>query len=272
MEVLSHILYELASKMSLSNQYRYQGDTLQSENNEEENPTSSEAMDSGLVDLRRPCIACNLEKERSDFSKTQWRKASRARCKACTKNQLSTNIADSRGDSSKGSSKRGEGCDSSSSPTPLTLETRPLRDVPGFEGNLTVCRDWPQTKNGKPPSAQSLIFNPLIACVIGPIEGHSTKEQIEHAIQWWSLALPAWPCWIQELKGAGVPSLRSHLLSNAKGKPNALIPKTKGRGTVPHFPGKMQEQALEMAPTVAIEVDACIACLYAAAVLDESDK
>jgi hypothetical protein len=34
-------------------------------------------------------------------------------------------------------------------PTPLSMAVRPLRAVPGFDGELTCCRDWPQTKKGE---------------------------------------------------------------------------------------------------------------------------
>ena len=53
--------------------------------------------------------------------------------------------------------------------------------------------------------------------------------------------------------------------------PNALIPKTKGRGTVPHFNGRVQEEILEGAPATAVEIYACVTCLYSAAAMDETE-
>ena len=65
--------------------------------------------------------------------------------------------------------------------------------------------------------------------------------------------------------------LRERLFRTAKGRPNALIPKTKGRGTAPHFNGRLQEEILELAPTTALEVYASVTCLYSAAALDETE-
>ena len=66
-------------------------------------------------------------------------------------------------------------------------------------------------------------------------------------------------------------NLRNRLFQTAKGRPNALIPKTKGRGTVPHFNGRVQEEILEGAPATAVEIYACVTCLYSAAAMDETE-
>ena len=114
------------------------------------------------------------------------------------------------------------------------MEPRPQKPVPGLE-NLTVCTDWPKTKTGQPPGAQSAIFNPLLACVMGrPIEQHCTAEQLEVAETWWAAALPAWPRWMAALRQANVlqaPQDQAALIGSAKGQPNPLIFKAKGRGT-----------------------------------------
>ena len=104
--------------------------------------------------------------------------------------------------------------------------------------------------------------------MLGPIDGHCTHEQLAQAGEWWAAALPAWPRWIATLSAAGVPSLRALLLSAAKGTPTALIPKHKGHGTVPHFRGRAQNEALERDGMVATEVYACVFALYSAAALD----
>ncbi len=163
---------------------------------------------------------------------------------------------------------------SRSSTTPLLCDPRPQRDVPGFEGALTCCSDWPQKKKGVPPNAQSTIFNPLIACVIGPIEGYYTAEQLAFAFEWWTAALPAWPRWVQSLREAGAMSWRDRLIKYAKGNPNPLIHKAKkgdNVGSIPHFKGKMQGDVLELAPMIAVEVYACVACLYSTAALDNTE-
>lgn len=158
-------------------------------------------------------------------------------------------------------------------PSPITTAPRPQRDVPGFEGLLTCCTDWPQTrKGGGPPGAQSAIFNPLLACVIGPIEGHCTAEELALAHDWWTAALPAWPRWVESLLDAGVASRRPALLAGSKGKANPLIPKARGRGTVPHFNGRAQNDALEMEPGVAVEVYACVACMYSSRACEDPDE
>lgn len=43
-----------------------------------------------------------------------------------------------------------------------------------FLVHVQVCRDWPPTKKGNVPGTQSSVFVPLIACVIGPIDGFCT--------------------------------------------------------------------------------------------------
>jgi hypothetical protein len=150
-------------------------------------------------------------------------------------------------------------------------------DVPGFEGALTVATDWPQTKRGEPPQAQSAIFMPLLACAVGPVEGHCSAEQLEEAERWWALALPAWPRWVATLRAAGVDeSRREKLVASASGKKGSATPlifKHKGHGTVPHFKGKLQSELLEKDPMVAIEVYACVTCLYSqSAFADDPDE
>lgn len=211
----------------------------------------------------RLCAGCRKTVSRIEFSKTQLRKGNGAKCKACCTGGNRRNDHPSQQQQQQ-----------STEPTPIVLNPRPQRAVPGFDG-LTVCRDWPQTKNGRPPNAQSLIFNPLLACALGrPIDGHCTQEQLDLAIQWWSLALPAWPKWVESLQGVlnNNNDFRERLFRTSKGRPNALIPKTKGRGTVPHFNGRLQEQILEQAPTTALEVYACVTCLYSAAALDKDEQ
>merc|ERR1712217_789854 len=156
--------------------------------------------------------------------------------------------------------------------TEVTLVERPQREVPGFDGSLTCCSDWPQTKKGNVPGAQSAIFNPLLACVIGPIEGHCTVEQLEFANAWWTAALPAWPRWVSLLRSAGVCDRRDALLRGHKGQPNPLIYKANGHGTVPHFNGKAQNEILELEPAVAVEVYACVACMYSTKALEASAR
>jgi len=156
---------------------------------------------------------------------------------------------------------------------------RPQRVVPGFEDedDMTVCSDWPKTKNGAPPSAQSAIFNPLLACAItGPIEGFCSANELAVAIEWWSKVFPAWPRWVSELRiAAGIidnddinNEHRKKLLRCAKGQSNPLIHRCQGWGTenrspsVPHFKGQDQNDILELAPMVAIEVYAAVTICY----------
>ncbi len=91
-------------------------------------------------------------------------------------------------------------------------------------------------------------------------------------MEWWTLALPSWPRWVAELTAAGVVELKQQLTATARGSPNPLIPKSRGRGTVPHFRGRDQVSALERAPMVAVEVYACIACMYSTAALDLAER
>lgn len=76
--------------------------------------------------------------------------------------------------------------------------------------------------------------------------------------------MPAWPRWVSELQVAGINDHREALIRQAKGQPNALIFKAKGRGSVPHFNGRMQNAMLELAPMVAVEVYACVTVMYSA--------
>lgn len=199
-----------------------------------------------LLAIMRGCRQCKTSFPRSAYSKNQWRRGEGSgRCRTCCGNS--------------GSSSQHK---KDTPPTIIDTAPRPQIHVPGFDGKLTVCSDWPQTKKGRPPGAQSAIFNPLLAAVLGPIAGHCSTEQLLLANAWWTAALPAWPRWVKQLRAAKVLELRSTLLKGAKGTPNPLIHKARGRGTVPHFRGRAQNNALEMVPMVAIEVYACVTCLY----------
>jgi hypothetical protein len=179
-----------------------------------------------------------------------------ARCKKCVSAEVPGHSSDHRPNVERPAPPGGP-----PSSTEIALATRPLACVPGFEP-LFFATDWPKTKKGEPPQAQSAIFNPLLACVIGPIDGHCSADQLAFAQQWWALALPAWNDWVGRLTAAGVCARRDQLLRGSKGGPNQLIPKARGHGTVPHFNGRAQNAALEAEPMVAIELYACITCLY----------
>ena len=143
---------------------------------------------------------------------------------------------------------------------------------------LTCCTDWPKTKKGGPPGAQSTIFNPLLACVLGEIPGFCNSQQVAYAIAWWEAVFPCYRKWIAELRAAGLTrdSINGKkLLSSAtflkksknngqRSNTNNLISKLPKHiyGEVPHFKGRAQNEALELAPMVAIEVYACVTCLY----------
>jgi hypothetical protein len=109
---------------------------------------------------------------------------------------------------------------------------------------------------------------PLLACALGPIEGYASSAELAVAEAWWAEALPAWPRWVTELQSAGIQEHRTRLLATVKGHPTPLIPRTKRRGCAPHIRGRDQVEALELAPAVAIEVYACVTCLYTAAAMD----
>ena len=74
------------------------------------------------------------------------------------------------------------------------------------------------------------------------------------------------------LQAAGVIHLKNKMLSRAKGRPNPLIHKSRGHGTVPHFRGRDQSEALELDGMVAIEVYQCVATMYSTAALDKMDR
>jgi hypothetical protein len=234
------------------------------------------------VQEQRSCIACSKTLPKSDFSKSQWKRGPGfGRCLTCVGGNATGNAGNGKAKTSfllkaqqesnhKRQPQRAAVVPSSYSSgtlqpaiaSTLSLAPRPQMVVPGFD-NLTVCSDWPQTKRGEPPAQQSAIFMPLLACVIGPVEGHCTAQQLDTAEQWWAHALPAWPRWVDALKKAGVAKSRERLLKSARGAPNPLIPKVKGsHGTIPHFWGKLQSEALERDPVAAVEVYACVTCLY----------
>jgi hypothetical protein len=225
--------------------------------------TSSVASPSAIPNKHKAvCSLCNIELEKKFFSKTQLRKKTG---KKCTKFIAIAPSSSSAFSSTKQASK-------TRSSTVVKIVPRPQRDIPGFEGVLTCCTDWPQTKRGEPPSAQSAVFNPLLACCLGPIEGHSTQEQLDQAFAWWSAALPAWGRWVNSLQVAGVVDTKSKLLARAKGRPNPLIHKARGHGTVPHFRGRDQSEALELDAMVAIEVYQCVATMYSTAALERMER
>ena len=216
------------------------------------------------------CCGCGADLDTSAFSKTQLQKGPIARCKPCVLAEVPggpsrvQRVTEARpGDSPSRTeiSLNPRPAAGPPSRTEVSLNPRPLACVPGFEA-LFFATDWPRNKKGEPPQAQSAIFNPLLACVIGPIDGHCSADQLAFAQQWWTLALPAWSDWVARLTAAGVLARRDQLLRGSKGGPNQLIPKARGHGTVPHFNGRSQNAALEAEPMVAIEVYACTACLY----------
>ena len=176
---------------------------------------------------QRKCSECGKEAPRESYSKNQWKKGQIAKCKVCVGSQEDPKPA------VRLSKSRPQ-----TAPTPtqvitaISLDPRPQKMIEGFE-NLSCCTDWPKTKSGRHPGAQSAIYSPLLACALGPVEGHCTEEQIAVAMQWWTAALPAWPRWVTELQKAGVnePAYRERLLNSVKGQPNPLIYKAKGRGT-----------------------------------------
>ena len=148
---------------------------------------------------------------------------------------------------------------------PFLVNPRPQMPVPGFEETLTCCTDWPQTKKGEPPPAQSAVFMPLFALIHGPLEGFCTEVDLTNALKWWTAALPAFPSWIDRLNKVGVRLKLQELIKNnrsLKGRPNLLIPKQKGRGSFPHIKGKVQSRLLEMDAMVSIEMYQAIACMY----------
>lgn len=236
--------------------------------------TSTSSSSSDFFNKDKLCSICSSLCPRSQFSKTQWSKMNAAKCNECitASNGNSSNMQQASEpsllDNSNKNIKLKKSSNPTSSPTKIIIIDREQCEIPGFDG-LTCCKDWPQTKKGEPPVANSAVFNPLIGCLFGPISSYSKQEDIDFAIEWWTKALPAWPRWIQELKDAGVNDEKlKFYLSRAKGNPNQLIPKTKGHGTVPHFRGKDQVDILEMAPMVSIELYACVTCMYSQAALE----
>eukprot|EP00977_Amphora_coffeiformis_P010500 scaffold2470_cov158-Amphora_coffeaeformis.AAC.13 len=86
--------------------------------------------------------------------------------------------------------------------SPVTVAPRRQIPAPCFDGRLTVAADWPRTSRRL--AAQSAIFMPLFACVLGQgIGGFCTTEQIEFASQWWTQVFSEWPVWEQKLRATG---------------------------------------------------------------------
>jgi hypothetical protein len=218
------------------------------------------------------CLGCKQSKQKAAFSTTQWKKRPGSRCVACLggggcgggmgrgggggggaspAGGSSTSANGGGGGGGGGGGKKPRNNPNSKAPSlqltnqlnqkpsPLSLDPRPQKAIPGFEElGLTCCADWPRTKRGTPPNAQSAVFNPLLACVLGPFDGYCTAEQLAFAGDWWALALPAWPRWVASLRASGAGGRRDALLQRAKGHPNPLVPRAKGRGSVPHFNGR----------------------------------
>ncbi|KAL3915625.1 MAG: hypothetical protein SGARI_008143, partial [Bacillariaceae sp.] len=199
---------------------------------------------------QRPCTQCSKTLAQGEFSKSQWKKGrGNGRCLACVGDNSTANGANGKKSfllmaPQQSKPKKSAAVvpsvstlkPSTMSASTLIIRPRPQMAVPGFD-NLTVCSDWPQTKRGEPPAKQTAIFMPLLACVIGPVAGHCTATQLEHAMQWWTQALPAWPRWVEALKKAGVAQqMRERLLKSARGQPTRLIPKViqGSHGTIPH--------------------------------------
>ena len=213
----------------------------------------------------RVCIICRQSKKRNEYSSTQWKKVNAgSKCKSCImSNQSNRNNLKSSSTNSNSNKNNND------NPTtkPLIVKPRPQMPVPGFEETLTCCTDWPQTKKGEPPSAQSLVFMPLFAIIHGPLPNYCNELQLSNALNWWTAALPAFPSWIDRLIQAGVKRELLKIVSkkqDLKGRPNALIPKIKGggHGSFPHIKGKVQTRLLEMDIMVSIEIYQAVACMY----------
>jgi len=208
--------------------------------------------------MSRHCAACAEDLPLGSFSKSQLNKGEGAsRCSNCVQQRAGAGQAEVPGAAA-------------ASPSPVCTDPRPQLQVPGF-ADLSCCADWPQTKRGQPPGAQSAIFNPLLACALGPIDGHCSADQLALAVEWWVAALPAWSIWIEKLRAAGIAERRSALLATSKGQATPLIHRARGRGTVPHFNGRAQNDALELDPGVATEVYACVMCMYSAAAFEVTE-
>ena len=221
----------------------------------------------------RVCIICRQSKKRNEYSSTQWKKGNAgSKCKSCImSNQSNKNNLKSSSTNSNSNNKN-----NNDNPTtkPLIVKRRPQMPVPGFEETLTCCTDWPQTKKGEPPSAQSLVFMPLFAIIHGPLPNYCNELQLSNALNWWTAALPAFPSWIDRLIQAGVKRELLKIVSkkqDLKGRPNALIPKIKGggHGSFPHIKGKVQTRLLEMDIMVSIEIYQAVACMYSQKKLSE---
>ena len=220
----------------------------------------------------RVCIICRQSKKRNEYSSTQWKKGNAgSKCKSCImSNQSNGNNLKSSSTNSNSNKNNND------NPTtkPLIVKPRPQMPVPGFEETLTCCTDWPQTKKGEPPSAQSLVFMPLFAIIHGPLPNYCNELQLSNALNWWTAALPAFPSWIDRLIQAGVKRELLKIVSkkqDLKGRPNALIPKIKGggHGSFPHIKGKVQTRLLEMDIMVSIEIYQAVACMYSQKKLSE---
>eukprot|EP00957_Ditylum_brightwellii_P129048 9844131-Ditylum_brightwellii.AAC.1 len=203
------------------------------------------------------CTNCNEIKQNAGFSKSQLRKTNRAQCKCCVE-QISSSSEQQKQRNNNNDTKE----QTRRSFKKVTIHPRPQNEIPGFEGLLSCCSDWSKTKHKRIPSAQSAIFTPLFAMIVGPIEGCNTAEELKFASQWWTEVFPAWPCWVEQLKQSGLTERCEELIRMAKGQPTSLIPRARGYGTVPHFQGRMQTEAIESSPDEAVELFACISYMY----------
>ena len=62
--------------------------------------------------------------------------------------QFSSSNAAAAGAAPGAAAAKDTGNDNRTPMTPLSMAVRPLMAVPGFDGYLMCCRDWPQTKKG----------------------------------------------------------------------------------------------------------------------------
>ena len=142
----------------------------------------------------------------------------------------------------------------------------------------------------------------VLCCAHGYISHLSSAlllSQVEYATFWWTAVFPAFPRWVEELQAAGLtrdsadgrrllasvttPSPSPSPANNNNNNKNKNKNKNKHSnsnsnnlifkypkdvyGEVPHFKGKAQNAALELSPMVAVEVYACVTCLYSMATL-----
>lgn len=231
-------------------------------------PTTHSSGNATFATPLRQCCVCGLAKSRSQYSATQWKKSKLlSKCKTCISRKGKVGLARQCDPKKSQPSKTADFLHSQSQSVrqDFVVAQRPQMPVPGFD-SLTCCTDWPQTKRGEPPQAQSLVFMPLLAIIHGPLDGFCNDVQISNALRWWSAALPAFPSWLERLLKAGAKERLQTIVGqkNKVGRPNTLIPKLCGDeyGTFPHIKGKIQNRILEMDVMVSIEIYQAVACMY----------